>query len=43
MVPSFTKDFKIFANADSFISIPAGHKHGTILKVNKKYLSSYYK
>jgi hypothetical protein len=35
---SFTKDFKSFVNADSLISVPEGHKHGTILKVNKKYL-----
>lgn len=35
---SFTKDFKTFVNADSLISVPEGHKHGTILKVDKKYL-----
>lgn len=35
---SFTKDFKSFVSADSLISVPEGHKHGTILKVNKKYL-----
>ncbi len=35
---SFTKEFKNFVSADSLISIPGGHKHGTILKVNKKYL-----
>ena len=35
--PSF-KDFKTFVNADSLISVPDGHKHGTILKVDKKYL-----
>jgi sucrose-6-phosphate hydrolase SacC (GH32 family) len=35
---SFTKDFKSFVSADSLISVPDGHKHGTILKVNKKYL-----
>lgn len=34
---SFTKDFKSFVNADSLISVPDGHKHGTILRVNKKY------
>ena len=33
---SFTKDFKTFVKADSLISVPDGHKHGTILKVNKK-------
>ena len=27
---SFTKDFKTFLKADSLISIPEGHKHGTI-------------
>lgn len=35
---SFTKDFKSFVPADSLITVPVGHKHGTILKVNKKYL-----
>jgi hypothetical protein len=30
---SFTKDFKNFVIADSLISVPDGHKHGTILKV----------
>ena len=35
---SFTKDFKTFAKADSLISVPEAHKHGTILTVNKKYL-----
>jgi len=35
---SFTKDFKSFMSVDSLISVPEGHKHGTILKVNKKYL-----
>jgi predicted GH43/DUF377 family glycosyl hydrolase len=35
---SFTKDFKSFVNADSLINVPGGHKHGTVLKVNKKYL-----
>lgn len=35
---SFTKEFKDFIAADSLISVPDGHKHGTILKVNKKYL-----
>lgn len=29
---SFTKDFKSFLVADSLISVPAGHKHGTILR-----------
>jgi hypothetical protein len=31
-----TKDFKVFENANSRISAPAGHKHGTIVKVKKK-------
>jgi hypothetical protein len=31
-----TKDFKTFVSADSLISVPEGHKHGTILIVNKK-------
>lgn len=35
---SFTREFKDFIAADSLISVPDGHKHGTILKVNKKYL-----
>jgi hypothetical protein len=35
---SFTNDFKTFVKADSLISVPEGHKHGTVLKVNKKYL-----
>ena len=35
---SFTKDFKNFMSVDSLITVPVGHKHGTILKVNKKYL-----
>jgi Glycosyl hydrolases family 43 len=35
---SFTKDFKSFVTADSLITIPVGHKHGTILKIDKKYL-----
>jgi hypothetical protein len=33
---SFTSDFKNFVKADSLISVPDGHKHGTILKVNKR-------
>jgi len=35
---SFTKDFKTFTVADSLIMVPDGHKHGTILKVNNKFL-----
>jgi hypothetical protein len=37
---SFTTDFKSFVSADSLITVPDGHKHGTVLKVNKKYLSA---
>jgi sucrose-6-phosphate hydrolase SacC (GH32 family) len=33
-----TKDFKTFQNIDSLVSIPQGHKHGTILTANKKVL-----
>jgi sucrose-6-phosphate hydrolase SacC (GH32 family) len=35
---SFTKDFKTFTDADSLISVPIAHKHGTVFQVNKKYL-----
>ena len=37
---SFTNDFKNFIPADSLISVPDLHKHGTILQVNKKYLKT---
>jgi predicted GH43/DUF377 family glycosyl hydrolase len=37
---AFTKDFKTFVNADSLISVPEAHKHGTIIRVNKRYLKS---
>jgi len=33
-----TKDFKTFTNITTKISVPNGHKHGTIIKVNKKVL-----
>jgi hypothetical protein len=33
-----TKDFKTFMDIDSLVSIPQGHKHGTILKAEKKAL-----
>ena len=36
---SSTKDFKAFENADSKIKIPEGHKHGTVIKVDKKILN----
>lgn len=32
----FTSDFKTFVKADDLISVPEGHKHGTILKVKKR-------
>jgi sucrose-6-phosphate hydrolase SacC (GH32 family) len=35
---SFTTDFKTFVKADSLITVPQGHKHGTIIKVKRKYL-----
>lgn len=34
-----TRDFVHFSDASSRISIPEGHKHGTILKIKKRYLS----
>jgi hypothetical protein len=34
----YTRDFKSFQSADSLISVPAGHKHGTIMRVDKHYL-----
>jgi Glycosyl hydrolases family 43 len=37
---SFTKDFKTFINADSLVSVPAMHKHGTVLRANKKLLKN---
>jgi len=40
---SFTKDFKTFVNADSLISVPEGHKHGTIFMTNKKVLKNLLK
>lgn len=33
---SFTNDFKTFVKVDSLITVPEGHKHGTILKVSKR-------
>ena len=38
-----TKDFATFANVDSKISIPAGHKHGTIFRASKKTLNELLK
>lgn len=34
----FTRDFKSFQSADSLISVPTGHKHGTIMRVDKHFL-----
>ncbi|MEO6230542.1 MAG: glycoside hydrolase family 43 protein [Ferruginibacter sp.] len=34
-----TTDFKKFENIDNLISVPEGHKHGTILTVKRKYLN----
>ncbi len=38
-----TKDFKSFTNITKEISVPEGHKHGTIFKVNKKVLNKLLK
>ena len=35
---SFTKDFKTFIIADSLITVPEGHKHGTIIKVKRRVI-----
>lgn len=35
-----TKDFKTFTPIDSLISVPAGHKHGTIVKVKESVLEA---
>ena len=37
---SYTKDFTTFVNADSLISIPEGHKHGTVFMADKKILKA---
>lgn len=34
----FTRDFKTFVKADYLISVPEGHKHGTIISVKKKFV-----
>ena len=36
----FTKDFTTFTNVDSLISVPEGHKHGTIVKTRKNKIRS---
>jgi len=38
-----TKDFKSFTDASSLVSIPQGHKHGTIVPVKKKVLQQLLK
>jgi len=38
-----TTDFKSFADISSEISIPDGHKHGTIIKVNRKIINKLKK
>lgn len=38
-----TRDFKTFENINSSVVIPAGHKHGTIFKANKKILKNLEK
>jgi len=35
-----TSDFKTFEDVSSQISLPVGHKHGTIFKVNKKIVDT---
>ena len=35
-----TRDFKSFEPIDSLISVPAGHKHGTIVKVKESVLEA---
>ena len=38
-----TKDFKTFTDVTKVVSVPEGHKHGTIFKVNKKVLQTVIK
>ncbi len=40
---SFTKDFATFVNADSLISIPEGHKHGTVFMAKQKIVKGLLK
>jgi hypothetical protein len=35
-----TKDFKHFEDITTWVSIPTGHKHGTIIKVKKRVLDN---
>lgn len=39
----FTKDFKTFTDTPRQISVPEGHKHGTIFKVKRKILKGLLK
>lgn len=38
-----TTDFKTFTPIDDSISVPAGHKHGTIFKVKESVLKKLLK
>ena len=38
-----TRDFKTFADVTKVVTVPVGHKHGTIFKVNKKVLQTLIK
>ena len=38
-----TKNFKTFTNANSEISVPEGHKHGTIVPIKKSFLKKLQK
>jgi len=40
---SFTKDFKSFKDITSKTTVPAGHKHGTIITVNKNVVKRLLK
>jgi hypothetical protein len=35
-----TTDFKTFTDYTRQVSVPAGHKHGTVFKVSKKTLNA---
>ena len=38
-----TKDFKSFENITTNVQVPAGHKHGTILPVKRKWVNQLIK
>uniref|UniRef100_UPI00403F7C97 glycoside hydrolase family 43 protein n=1 Tax=Spirosoma sp. SC4-14 TaxID=3128900 RepID=UPI00403F7C97 len=38
-----TRDFKTFTDVKSYISVPEGHKHGTIFRAKKKILNGLLK